>query len=278
MAMARAGGWKVVFHLHGGGFQRFVDSECGPMQRALVLHSLRHADVIVVLSPRWRRWVQLATAHPRVEVIPKPVALPRADALPPAASIALCGHCGLAKGIDVLLDALRLVREKHPDATLDCAGDGDLVEIAAKAKALGLGDAVRLHGWIAAPEREALVARTRLFVLPSRVEGLPMSLLEAMAAGRAVIASSVGGIPDVIEHGVNGWLVAPGDGRALAEALCTLIDDPDRAARMGAAARATIAAGYAPVRSLEPLERLYGRLGVARVAETAVAAAAQESP
>ena len=284
MTMARAAGWKIVFHLHGGGFAHFVEQECGPVRRALALHVLRHADVIVVLSARWREWIHRVTDHPRIEVIPHPVALTRPQSLPAGATMAFCGRCGIAKGIDVLLDALRTLRETHPQATLECAGDGDLAEVAAKAKSIGVADAVRLHGWVSNDARESLVARNRFFVLPSRVEGLPMSLLEAMAAGRIVVASSVGGIPDVIEHGVNGWLVPPGDSTALANALRRLIDDPELASRIGVAARATIAARFAPARALEPLDGLYPRLGIAprlkdcRGRLTADEPAAQETP
>src|SRR6185437_16524997 len=98
----------------------------------------------------------------------------------------------------------------------------------------------------------------------SHAEALPMSLLEAMAAGCPVIASAVGGIPDLVQHGKNGLLVSRGEPSALARALKALLDDPDLAARLGRGARATIAGRYTPNHVLERLEQIYGGLGVPR--------------
>jgi len=263
MTMARAAGWKVVFHLHGGGFERFVEHECGPMTRALALHVLRHADVIVVLSSRWREWIQRATGHPRIEVIAQPVALTRPESLPATATIAFCGRCGIAKGIDVLLDALRTLRDTHPEATLECAGDGDLAEVSAKAKSIGVANAVRLHGWISNDARESLVARNRFFVLPSRVEGLPMSLLEAMAAGVPAIASRLGGVTEVVVDGTSGFLVAPGDKATLARSLRNVLLDDDLAARIGAAGRESVRRRFAAERTIGVLEDIYRGFGAA---------------
>ena len=97
-----------------------------------------------------------------------------------------------------------------------------------------------------------------------------MSLLEAMAAGCAVVATSVGGIPDVVRDGENGLLVPAGDTRALQEAIARLIADPALAKRLGAAARATIAARFTPERALDQLSEIYSSLGVSANEETGV--------
>jgi glycosyltransferase involved in cell wall biosynthesis len=93
---------------------------------------------------------------------------------------------------------------------------------------------------------------------------MPMSLLEAMAAGCAPIATAVGGIPDVVRDGENGLLVPPRSPQRLAEALASLLADPARAERLGRAARATIAERYTLERAMERLEQVYRALGVPR--------------
>jgi glycosyltransferase involved in cell wall biosynthesis len=103
-------------------------------------------------------------------------------------------------------------------------------------------------------------------VLPSYAEGLPMSLLEAMAAGCPVVATRVGGIPDLVTDGVDGLLIPPGDPHALAAALQRILRDPVFAQQLGNAARQTIANRYTAERSLERLEQLYAGLGVRRQA------------
>jgi glycosyltransferase involved in cell wall biosynthesis len=155
-----------------------------------------------------------------------------------------------------------LLREWQPTVRLELAGDGDADAIARRAHELGIGDRVLIRGWCPAGERERLLARASLFVLPSHVEGLPMSLLEAMAAGCAVIATRVGGIPDVVQDNVNGLLVGHDDPAALAAAMVRVLGNAALAERIGREARATIARRHAPAAAVEQLGRIYSELGV----------------
>ncbi len=111
--------------------------------------------------------------------------------------------------------------------------------------------------WVGPQEREALLARADIFALPSRNEGLPMSVLEAMARGLPVIATPVGGLPELIEDGVNGILVPPGDANALARAILKLSNDPAACAALGRAARQTVLARHSPAVVLPALEEVY---------------------
>lgn len=265
MAAALLAGWPVIFHLHGGGFARFVNDECGPLARRVVRFFLDRATVIVVVSERWAAWMRRITVNPRVVCLPNPVAIPPATGAPREPGlVAFTGRCSEGKGVFDLLDALAEIAPSRPALRLECAGDGDLGRVVERAAGLGIDARVRLRGWIGARERDELLARASIFVLPSHAEALPVSLLEAMAAGCAVIATRVGGIPDLVEHGVNGLLVPPRDPGALALALRTVLDDPELAARLGRGARATVAERYTLEQALERLEQVYGALGVPR--------------
>ncbi|HET9471952.1 MAG TPA: glycosyltransferase family 4 protein, partial [Usitatibacter sp.] len=257
MAAALLAGWPVIFHLHGGGFARFVSQECGPLARRAVRFFLDRATVIVVVSERWAGWMHGITANPRIICVPNPVALPPAVERPRERGlVAFAGRCREAKGVFDLLDAMSEVAPSQPALRLECAGDGDLGRMVERAAALGIGERVRLRGWIGARERDDLLTRASVFALPSHAEALPVSLLEAMAAGCAVVATRVGGIPDLVEDGVNGLLVPPRDPAALARALRTLLDDPELASRLGRAARATVAERYTLELALERLEQV----------------------
>ncbi|HUI98776.1 MAG TPA: glycosyltransferase family 4 protein [Usitatibacter sp.] len=265
MAAALAAGWPVVFHLHGGGFARFLCEESGPVARRIVRLFLDRAAAIVVPSERWAAWMRRVTSNPRIVMIPNSVTLPAlSSSLREPGLVAFAGRCGEGKGLFDLLEAVAALAPRAPHLRLECAGEGDLDAVLARARALGIAERLVLRGWIAPRERDELLARAWVFVLPSRAEALPMSVLEAMAAACAVVATAVGGIPDVVRHGVNGLLVPPAEPGALAEALAALLSDPGRAARLGRAARATIAERYTVDRAVERLEQVYGALGIPR--------------
>jgi glycosyltransferase involved in cell wall biosynthesis len=265
MAFAMAARWPVIFHLHGGGFATFYDAECGPVRRALVRFFLDRAACIVVVSERWCAWMNRVTSNPRVVSIANPVALPDpTDIARVPQLVAFTGKLCEQKGIFELLQAAVGLRREFPNLRVECAGDGDLEEVERCVASMGLASNVRLHGWIGRRRRGELLARASVFVLPSHAEGLPVSLLEAMAAGCAVVATSVGGIPDVVDDGFNGLLVPPGEPQALERTLARLLADPQLAREMGRAARATIANRFTPERTVAQVEELYSELGVGR--------------
>lgn len=138
------------------------------------------------------------------------------------------------KGHDVLLDSIPLVRERFPSVRFVLAGGGEL-EGELKARARGLGSAVLFLGH--RRDIPGLLAASDLVVLPSRAEALPTVAMEAAAAGRAMLASRVGGVEEVVRDGFTGALVSPGDPRALAESMMDLLGDPGRRKSLARAAR-----------------------------------------
>jgi colanic acid/amylovoran biosynthesis glycosyltransferase len=161
------------------------------------------------------------------------------------------------KGHLVLLDAVaRLADEAAFEIVL--VGDGPLRgEIEAKAKALDIDHRVRLAGWMPAAKVRAEILRCRALVLASFSEGLPLVLMEAFALERPVIATVIGGIPELVETGVSGWLVAPGSADALTQALREALSaDPDRLASMGRAGAARVRERHDQVKEARRLEAL----------------------
>jgi L-malate glycosyltransferase len=159
------------------------------------------------------------------------------------------------KGHDVLLQAAAIVVRQFPDARFDLVGAGpELAMLRAQAEALGLGNAVSFLGHC--EDVPARLAVADLFVHPSRSEAFPNAVLEAMAIGLPTIASAVGGLLEVIEHGRTGALVPPGDPVALACEINRLMADPARAAQLGAAAR-THALTFSFTRMVAAFEQIY---------------------
>ncbi len=147
------------------------------------------------------------------------------------------------KALDVLLEALARVCAREPRARGLLLGDGPLLPaLRARAAALGLEGRVLFPGH--QPEVAPYLQALDVFVLSSWSEGLPMSLLEAMAAGKPIVATAVGGVPEVVRDGREGRLVPPGAPDALADALLELTADADGRRAMGAAARARVEEGF----------------------------------
>ena len=167
------------------------------------------------------------------------------------------------KGHDVLIDALETLRARGLDFVVALAGEGGLKGFLERRVAdAGLGSHVHFLGPVESLGPVLLAADA--VVLPSREEGMPISLLEAMARGRVVVASDVGGVPDVIEHGVHGLLVPPGDAEALAEALGGLHGKADFALRVGQNAADRVSDSLTWAHVVERFEAVYDEvLGLA---------------
>jgi glycosyltransferase involved in cell wall biosynthesis len=142
------------------------------------------------------------------------------------------------KGADVLIQAAASIRREFPDRTCVLIGEGAVAAARQQAHSLGLQDAISFLG--RRMDARAVMAHLDVVVIPSRREGLPLVLLEAMALGRAIVATAVGGIPDVIQDGVDGLLVPAQDPAAIAEAVARLLSDAELRARLGGAAAAAV--------------------------------------
>ncbi len=153
------------------------------------------------------------------------------------------GRLAAVKGLRVLFDAFARARENHPDLHLTLVGDGDdrthLEHLAAP-----LGDAVHFAGYLSQDAVAKALAEADVLVLPSFAEGLPVVLMEALASARPVIATQVAGVSELVEDGVTGFVVPPGDAAQLADRIGQLANDPTLRATMGAAGRTKVRADF----------------------------------
>lgn len=160
------------------------------------------------------------------------------------------------KAQEVLIAAVGRLRPSWPDLRLRLVGDGPREEDLRRAAAdHGVSDIVEFLGH--RDDVPRLLREADLFVLPSRIEAAPNAVLEAMAAGLPVVASDVGGVPELISSGVNGLLVPPDDVDRLAGAMFHLFDDPSQAERLGLMARRHVEAHYSFGRMVAEFEALY---------------------
>lgn len=228
--------------------KRNVDAFETPRQVAVSRWVHRHATHVTAVSEKVADTVvELGVPRERITVIPNGVDVARFDRVPDVPRVAgeptrigSVGCLAARKDYGTLLDALALMKKEGLEFSTTLVGDGpDRGMLEAKAASLGLDGRVRFLG--ERPDVEPLLKAMDVFVLSSREEGIPNALLEAMAAGRAAVATAVGGTPEVMEDGRTGWLVPSRSPEALAAALADAVRRPDEARRRGEAAhRATV--------------------------------------
>lgn len=261
---AEARGVPTLLHAHASEFAIWFD-RLPKTVRGPLASGLRRAPLLAVLSASWKRYYQDALGLPdeRVVVLPNPVAVPERPA--PGSRdgyvrVAFLGRIGHRKGaFDLLAAVAALPIATRNRLRLVIAGDGDIAGARREASRPELRDVVDVRSWLDPDERDALLRGSDAFALPSRNEGLPMSLLEAMAYGLAPIATPVGGIPELVEDGSNGLLVPPGDRAALTRALARLIDDAPTRRALSARARERVLP-FSTDRYAVHLGELYARL------------------
>lgn len=206
----------------------------------------RHASFVVGISQYGRsqlcRWVRPAD-YPKIRIVhcglDDAFLQTNATPVPDVPRLVFVGRLTATKGVYVLLEALKLLRGGDVPVTVVLIGDGpERAAVEAKLAEYGLGDSVQLLGWQSSSRVRDEILAARALVLPSFAEGLPVVLMEALALGRPVLTTWVAGIPELIENGVNGWLVPPGSVQALADALSNVLRTPvEELTKMGLAGR-----------------------------------------
>ena len=238
---ARFLGIPYLVHLHGSRFRQSWD-EASPFVSERMRNLFLRAARTLVLGRVWREFVlsKVPEIEDRIEILPNATASAPIVERPSQRDHVVVLFLGLVserKGAPILLEALAQLRNE-PAWRAIIAGNGEVEAAQAKTRELGLEERIELPGWVGPEEARRLLAEADILVLPSRDENLPMSVIEGMANGLAVVTTPVGAIEDIIIPEETGLLVPPGDARALAGALQRLILAPDLRAKLGSSARA----------------------------------------
>lgn len=263
----------LLARLIGGPDFSFTVHGPDEFDKPLGLHlreKIEAAKHVVAISSYGRsqlyRWCD--HAHwPKVEVVhcgleASFLDAPLAGTFPDTPRLVCVGRLCEQKGQLLLLDAVRQLRDLGEDFHLVLAGDGEMrAELEQFIHHHGLQSRVSITGWISSErvKQELLAART--MVLPSFAEGLPVVIMEAMALGRPVLSTSIAGIPELVRHGEDGWLVPAGDVAALVSALRASLSVPtSELERMGASARARVRERHSVDTEATKLARLFRKI------------------
>lgn len=182
-------------------------------------------------------------------------------ALRPRWIVGAAGRLSPEKGFDQFVEAAALAHRSNPELGFVIFGDGPMrQELARRIAGHGLQGTVVLAGF--RTDLEGYLPHLDLVAIPSFTEGLPVILLEAFAAGVPAVSTSVGGVPEVIDDGVSGWLVPPGNPLTLAERICTMFRDDDRRREMGQAGRQRVQRHFTFARLADEYGQLFRRFGI----------------
>lgn len=239
-ALARGLGIPYVLHLHSGNYPNYWRDDHGGLSRA-IRRMFAGAQRVVVLGETWRRFVasRAPEISDRIIIIPNATGRPHIKHVGGGdlVHILYLGRLSAMKGVPELGDALKRMLGM-PGWRATIAGDGDIEAARTHAAKLGLAERVDLPGWADNERVAELIASADILVLPSFIENLPLSIIEGMASGLAVVATPVGAVEDIVRNGETGLLVQPGDVEGLATALTRLVEHRSLRQRLGAAGQA----------------------------------------
>jgi glycosyltransferase involved in cell wall biosynthesis len=232
---------RIVVHLHA----RLAEMDAGRDEPIAV----GNADLVIAVSHAVANQVK----NPKAIVVHSGVDLGEGAGTPdrgPRDSVVVGAACRLVdiKGLTDLIQAMALLSPEFPNLRLEIAGEGpELANLQGDASRLGITERIRFLGW--RRDMSALYRSWDIFAMPSLTEAFPMASLEAMAQSLPIVATNVGGLPELVENGRTGYLVPPTDPEALAGRLRSLIVDADRRKEMGLA-------GYQRVRDNFTVDRM----------------------
>jgi glycosyltransferase involved in cell wall biosynthesis len=219
--------------------------------------------MVLVLARMWQSFCSEVCSNPNIRILYN-------GALPEkfsgkidhgsAINISFMGRLGERKGTYDLLTAFERLSPENPRVRLVLGGDGDVDRVRELVRKNGLESKVDVLGWVSGEEKINVFRKADVYVLPSYNEGLPGSVLEAMAAGVAIVSTTVGGIPELVDENRNGYLITPGDTETLYTRLSALSRDEELRTRMGRESTKKIAEQFSITVIVQTLIGLYHEL------------------
>lgn len=254
-----AGVRKIIFHAHS----RVLEQHVNP--RPVRLRA-DFADVVVATS----RAVAECFPGTAVKVVYPGCKLRQPVCRTTSATVGTASRLIPLKGVANLIMAVARLRTQWPALSLQIAGTGpEEPRLRALCTSLGIADATKFLGWV--EDLDSVFSQWDVFASPTLEEGLPLSLADAMAAGLPVVASNVGGVPELIEHGRTGLLVPPDDADALADAIAQFLNNSELRRRSGEAAREEIAERFSEAGFVSRISSIYDQLMRSRNSDRKVA-------
>ena len=251
-------GKKIILHIHGGGFHNYYRRS--RLMKPFIRWTLEHADAVVCLSEMWKEYYSstFRLKHLAIinNVIEKP-AITGEHMQNGSLRMLFLGHVTEKKGVFDLLHVLANNRDQfRHKVKVTIGGVGEVERLEKTISEQQFNGDVKFAGWVNGGKKAELLNNCDIYVLPSYFEGLPISILEAMSYGKPVISTNVGGIPEIVKPGYNGWLFQPGDHEALNSIIREAMDNKELLKQYGNNSL-SISKKYTPESVFQSLNELY---------------------
>lgn len=253
---------KTIIHMHGGEFMTFYNNECNKIAQGYVRFILNKADKIISLSDSWKKNLSEIANSEKIIVVTNGVTIDKKQKEKEYKEkvVLFLGRLGEKKGIFDLIDVIKEIIDEHKDSIFIIAGEGEIDKVKSVCSNNNLDKNIQVVGWIDGTDKIEILKKATIYVLPSYNEGMPMSILEAMSYSIPVVSTYVGGIPEIINNGVDGLLLEPGNKEALKEKLLQVLNSESLRKSIGENAKIKIEKKFDLLKICNELIEIYDSL------------------
>jgi glycosyltransferase involved in cell wall biosynthesis len=252
----------VIYHFHGGGFIEFYNSSNYIIKR-LISFVFSNADCIICLSPTWKEYYEENFKIKKLIILPNIIDYPIQTEIQDKNQIIILLFLGFITKAKGIFDVLQVISENKDHyrnrIRLLIGGTGQVEQLKELIRINDIEDIVIYLGWVSSNEKANILSKSDIYILPSYFEGLPISILESMSYGKAIISTNVGGIPDIVKNKENGILINPGNLEQIKETIDCFLENPDLIQSYGLNSKKMVNK-HLPDSVLRELENLYESL------------------
>lgn len=218
---------KIILHIHGSEFEKFYKDECNAILKKYVRNIFRKCNKIIALSDEWKLILSEIENENKIEVLYNSIEIKENKNSKDYSKkkILFLGRIGQRKGVYDILEVAPQIIYKHPDVEFIIAGDGEVDKFRKLCEKKQINKNVNILGWTAGDKKIELLNEATVYLLPSYNEGMPISILEAMSYRLPIVSSNIGGIPQLVTDGEEGYLFNAGDVSELVRILDKILSD-----------------------------------------------------
>jgi glycosyltransferase involved in cell wall biosynthesis len=250
---------KIIYHIHGGAYQKFFKNS-NILAKQLIRNLLCNADVVLCLSQSWIEYFGQNFKTKRVLILPNIIDYPLINKSSVKSDMITFLFLGLIckeKGIFDLIEVIGKYRDQYQGKIkMIIGGNGEVQQLKELINKNHIEDVVEFLGWISSEAKPNVLNNSDVYILPSYHEGLPISILESMSYGKAIISTKVGGIPEIVGNEENGLLINPGDLEQIKQSLDFFVKNPGKIEEYGAVSNQKVQK-YLPQSVLKELKEIY---------------------